>query len=171
MTQPWVDPSVDQVYAQIIATSDFLLQPNQSSASRVVVFDGFSGPLVLRDAQPELMESLDSCRVEDEPVVEIVDRYEPPDEVGLELGACALNADRTRVVGELAVTNDTDQDVVLSVAAEILDSPCDRLAVIGTFETPLMVEAATTETVELSGNAAYIDVDQVASCRIYYAEG
>jgi hypothetical protein len=169
VTQPWIDPTYDSVYADIVATSEFLVQPGQSSMSRAVVFAGFSGPLTLRAAQPQLLESLHSCQLDGEPSVEAAVSYAPPPGVTLELTGCAPNADRTRVVGELTASNDTDQNVALDVTAEVVDSEGNRMSTIGTFETPLTVAASTTVTAELIGNAAYLNADSIAACNLYAA--
>ena len=169
VTQPWIDPTYDPVYANIVATSEFLVQPDQRSVSRVVVFAGFSGPLVLRGAQPQLLESLHSCQLDGEPTVEAAVSYALPPGVTLELTGCAANADRTRVVGELTASNDTDQAVALDVTAEVVDSEGNRMSTIGTFERPLTVAASTTVTAELIGNAAYLNADSIATCNLYAA--
>ena len=169
VTQPWIDPTFGPVYADIVATSDFLVQPGQSSTGRVIVFAGFSGPLTLREAQPQLLESLDSCQLSGVPDVEAAMPYAPPPGVTLELTGCAPNAERTRVVGELTATNDTDQEVALDVTAEVVDSEGNRMSTIGTFEIPLTVTASTTVTTELIGNGAYLNTDSIATCNLYAA--
>ena len=168
-TQPWIDPTYGPVYADIAATSQFLVQPGQISTSRIVVFAGFSGPLVLREAQPRLLESLDSCQLGGVPNVEAAAPFAPPPGVTLELTGCAANVERTRVVAELTASNDTDQDIALDVTAEVVDSEGNRIGAIGTFETPLSLGASTTVTTELIGNAAYMNTDSIATCNLYAA--
>jgi hypothetical protein len=168
-TQPWVDETYDAVYADI-AETDFILQPGQAYARRVVVFEGFSGPLFLRDAQTLALESLASCAVASEPTVDIIGPYEPPPGVTLALADCAAAPNGAVVEADFTVSNGDNEPVSLEVGAEVVDSAGHRLTTIGTFEETLAIPAGETVTRRLTGNASYLDLQAIADCEIYFAE-
>ncbi len=168
-TQPWAD-GANPVHRGLEATT-FVIEPNQTFARRIVVFDGYSGTLFLRDNHDRLLESLDRCALSGEPDVTTLQPYEPPAGVSLEIGTCAPTEDGSIFETTLVAKNTGDAAVQLVVFAELVDDAGDRIAVVGSGELPVSIEPGTTETRTLGGAAWPIDdLSSIADCRIYSAE-
>jgi hypothetical protein len=168
-TQPWVD-GTDQVFRALEATA-FVIEPNQTFTRRVVLFDGFSGTLFLRDNHERLLESLDSCMLSGEPDIATLEPYELPAGVVLEIGACVPTEDGSLFETTLVAENTGDAAVQLSVAVELVDDSGDRVAIVGSWEQPVSIEPGATETRTLQGAAWPVDdLSTIAGCRIYSAE-
>ena len=168
-TQPWAD-GADPVYLGLEATN-FVIEPNQTFTRRLVVFDGYSGTLFLRDNHDRLLESLESCTLSGEPDFTTLEPYEPPVGVSLEIGACAPTEDGSIFETTLVAESTGDAAVQFVVAVELVDDAGDRIAVVGSGEQPVSIEPGATETRTLAGAAWPVDdLSSIAECRIYSAE-
>ena len=169
--QPWIDETSDPVLADIVE-AELTVDAGRATTQRVVVFEEYSGPAYLRDAQTAALDSLESCSVTSEPTIVTAEPYEPPSGITLSLGECAPAPDGTLVQADLTATNDGEQSesVTVEVAAEVLDNDGNRVGTIGTLEGSLSIPPGETVERTLYGNAAYIDLDTIAGCELYFAE-
>lgn len=166
--QPWIDDS-DPIYRQL-STTEMTADPEQTITRRIVIFEGFSGRLVLREAHDLLFDSLDRCEINANPLVSDQPPFTPPTDIVLELDDCEPDATGSIFEATLTASNRTDTSIDLRADAEILDETGTRIAALGTNEIPLTVAAGATEEATLAGPAWQIDdLSRAAECRLYAA--
>lgn len=168
-SQPWVDDS-DPIW-RAISGIEFIAGPEQTVTRRIVVFEGFSGRLFLRDSHDLLLASLNGCAISSEPVAAVLAPDSYPAEVTFQLDDCGPDEEGINFEATLTATNNGVDPADLNVRAEMVDQLGDRFASFGTNENPLVIAPGATETMTIAGSAWLADdLSNLVGCRLYYAK-